>query len=103
MFCLLICFHRCQSYGHSRSHRWDLFGARLPTGASGDNVIGECFRPGEEPLFGIMFDGGFAMGADLPLFDEVPRSQRQVTTSTGETATVGEKATFGTLSSGGLY
>lgn len=78
-------------------------GARLPSEATGDNVIAECFRPGEEPLFGIMFDGGFAMAADLPLFDEVPRTQRQVTTSTGETATVGEKATFGTLSSGGLY
>ena len=78
-------------------------GARLPPEASGDNVVAECFRPGEEPLFGIMFDGGFAMAADLPLFDEVPRTQRQVTTSTGETATVGDKATFGTLSSGGLY
>ncbi|MEJ6401645.1 penicillin-binding protein 1A [Yoonia sp. 2307UL14-13] len=78
-------------------------GARLPNGVSGDNVIGECFRPGEEPLFGIMFDGGFAMAADLPLFDEVPRQGRQVRTSTGGTATVGPKATFGTLSSGGLY
>lgn len=78
-------------------------GSRLPNGASGENVVSECFRPGEEPLFGIMFDGGFAMAGDLPLFDEVPRSQRQVTTSTGESATVGEKATFGTLSSGGLY
>ncbi|PUB19122.1 penicillin-binding protein 1A [Yoonia sediminilitoris] len=78
-------------------------GARLPDGASGDNVIGECFRPGEEPLFGIMFDGGFAMSADLPLFDDVPRSGRNVTTSTGQTATVGPKASFGTLSSGGLY
>ena len=78
-------------------------GARLPNGASGENVVAECFRPGEEPIFGIMFDGGFAMSADLPLFDEVPRSTRQVTTSTGETATVGDKATFGTLSSGGLY
>ena len=78
-------------------------GARLPDGVAGDNVIAECFRPGEEPLFGIMFDGGFAMAADLPLFDEVPRTGRQVTTSTGQTATVGPKATFGTLSSGGLY
>ncbi|WP_342075963.1 PBP1A family penicillin-binding protein [Yoonia sp. SS1-5] len=78
-------------------------GARLPDAASGDNVIGECFRPGEEPLFGITFDGGFAMAADLPLFDEVPRQGRQVTTSTGQSATVGPKATFGTLSSGGLY
>ena len=78
-------------------------GARLPDGASGDNVIGECFRPGEEPIFGIMFDGGFAMAADLPLFDEVPQASREVTTSTGETATVGPRATFGTLSTGGLY
>ncbi|WP_439155197.1 penicillin-binding transpeptidase domain-containing protein, partial [Yoonia sp.] len=78
-------------------------GARLPPDASGENVVPECFRPGEEPLFGIMFDGGFAMSADLPLFDEVPRSARQVTTSTGETATVGPKASFGSLSTGGLY
>ncbi len=78
-------------------------GARLPDGVSGDNVIAECFRPGEEPLFGIMFDGGFAMAADLPLFDDVPGQGRQVTTSTGQTATVGPKATFGTLSTGGLY
>ncbi len=78
-------------------------GARLPDSASGDNVIAECFRANEEPVFGIMFDGGFAMAEDLPLFDEVPRAARQVTTSTGNTATVGPKATLGTLSSGGLY
>ncbi|SHG65459.1 penicillin-binding protein 1A [Cognatiyoonia sediminum] len=78
-------------------------GARLPDGTQGENVVAECFRPGEEPIFGIMFDGGFAMGADLPLFDEVASQARQVTTSTGETATVGPKASFGSLSSGGLY
>ena len=79
-------------------------GARLDAGSSGDNVVNECFRPGEEPLFGIMFDGGFAMGADLPLFEGAQQQQqRQVTTATGDTATVGDKATFGTLSSGGLY
>ncbi|MFQ1700988.1 penicillin-binding protein 1A [Loktanella agnita] len=78
-------------------------GARLSNDAFGDNVVAECFRPGEEPLFGITFDGGFAMASDLPLVDEVPRSSRQVTTSTGETATVGPRASFGTLSSGGLY
>ena len=78
-------------------------GARLPDGARGDNVIAECFRPGELPSFGITFDGGFGMAADLPLFDVVPRSTRSVTTSSGGTATVGPKATFGTLSSGGLY
>ena len=78
-------------------------GARLPDSASGENVIAECFRPGEEPVFGITFDGGFAMAADLPLFDEVPRVASRVTTSTGQTVTVAPKATFGSLSSGGLY
>lgn len=78
-------------------------GARLPDGATGDNVIAECFRPGEQPVFGITFDGGFEAAGDLPLFDEVPRAARQVTTSTGATATVGPRATFGSLSSGGLY
>jgi len=78
-------------------------GARLPDDASGENVVAECFRPGEEPIFGITFDGGFAMAADLPLFDEVPRQSRQVTTSDGSVGTVGPKASFGTLSSGGLY
>jgi penicillin-binding protein 1A len=65
--------------------------------------VGEYFRDGEEPVFGIAFDGGFAMGADLPLFEEVGIIERQVTTPTGKKAVVGPKATFGTLSSGGLY
>ncbi len=79
-------------------------GARLPEGASGDNVVRECFREDEEPVFGITFDGGFAMAADLPLFDEVrPPAAVSVTTSTGETATINSNASFGSLSSGGLY
>ncbi|MFU8822840.1 penicillin-binding protein 1A [Yoonia sp.] len=78
-------------------------GARLSNDASGDNVVSECFRAGEEPVFGITYDGGFAMSADLPLYDEVPRASREVTTSSGGTATVGDRATFGTLSTGGLY
>ncbi|TMM54412.1 penicillin-binding protein 1A [Sulfitobacter sabulilitoris] len=79
-------------------------GARLSDDATGPSVVAEYFRDGEEPIFGITFDGGFAMGADLPLFDEVGSGQgREVTTSTGEKAVVGPKANFGTLSSGGLY
>jgi len=76
-------------------------GARLPDGATGDNVVRECFR--EEPLFGVTFDGGYAMAADLPLFDEVPRAAVSVTTSSGQAATINSNASFGTLSSGGLY
>lgn len=78
-------------------------GARLSDDASGENVVAEYFRDGEEPVFGLTFDGGFAMGADLPLFEEVSAAGRQVTTSTGRKAVVGPKANFGTLSSGGLY
>jgi penicillin-binding protein 1A len=79
-------------------------GARLPDDAEGENVVSECFRSGEEPIFGVTFDGGFEMSGDLPLVEEVRSASRNVTTSTGQTATVGEgNASFGTLSSGGLY
>ncbi|MEM6887755.1 MAG: PBP1A family penicillin-binding protein [Pseudomonadota bacterium] len=79
-------------------------GARLPDDAAGEAVVAEYFRTGEEPIFGLMFDGGFAMGENLPLVEEVGQAQtQQVTTSTGQTTTVGPKANFGTLSSGGLY
>ncbi len=78
-------------------------GARLPDDASGEYVVAEYFRDGADPLFGLTFDGGFAMGTDLPLVQELVDSGRQVRTSTGDTAVVGPKATFGTISSGGLY
>jgi len=79
-------------------------GARLPNDAGGASVVAEYFRDGEEPVFGITFDGGFAMGSNLPLFDEVQsHDSHEVTTSSGETTVVGPKADFGTMSSGGLY
>ena len=79
-------------------------GARLPDDAMGEHVVAEYFRDGEEPIFGVMFDGGFAMGSDLPMFSrgESP-DVKEVTTATGGTARVAPKASFGTLSSGGLY
>ncbi|MEX5730191.1 penicillin-binding protein 1A [Rhodovulum iodosum] len=82
-------------------------GARLPNEAGGADVVAEYFRDGEEPIFGMgaLVDGGFAMGANLPLFErgEADAGAQEVTTSTGRKTTVGPKATFGTLSSGGLY
>jgi penicillin-binding protein 1A len=78
-------------------------GARLPDTATGDYVVAEYFRDGEEPLFGITFDGGFAMGANLPLFGREGETGVQVQTSDGEVKIIPEKADFGTLSSGGLY
>ncbi|EPX80405.1 penicillin-binding protein 1A [Salipiger mucosus] len=79
-------------------------GARLSDSASGPNVVSECFRLGEEPMFGVQLDGGWAMSGNFDVIqpDGSTRS-REVTTSTGRKATVGPKASFGTLSSGGLY
>ena len=78
-------------------------GARLADDAGGENVVAEYFRDGEEPIFGVMYDGGFAMGSNLPLFEEVQEHSQEVTTSTGQRAVVGPKASFGSVSSGGLY
>jgi len=77
-------------------------GARLSDDTTGPNVVAEYFRDGEDPIFGITFDGGFAMGANLPLFKEA-ETVTSVTTSSGETINLGGKASFGSLSSGGLY
>jgi penicillin-binding protein 1A len=78
-------------------------GARLANDARGSHVVAEYFRDGEEPIFGITYDGGFAMGSNLPLIDEVQEYSQEVTTSTGQRAVVGPKASFGSGSSGGLY
>ncbi len=78
-------------------------GARLGDEASGDYVVAEYFRDGYEPIFGVAYDGGFGIGSDLPLVEEVQNAGRQVTTSTGDTKVIAPKASFGTISSGGLY
>jgi penicillin-binding protein 1A len=84
-------------------------GARLPDDATGDNVISEFFRTGEDGLVAIDYvvDGGFGMGENLPLFNagesDFFGGADVVTTSDGATKAVPRKADFGTLSSGGLY
>lgn len=79
-------------------------GARLGDDEEGPHVVAEYFRDGEEPVFGVSLDGGFAMGDDLDFYQPGEREAVQdVTTATGETKQVGDKATFGSMSSGGLY
>lgn len=81
-------------------------GARLSDDASGKNVVAEYFRDGIETNFGAaVVDGGFAMGANLPLYsrDEALDPGTEVVTSTGQKATLPKRAGFGTISSGGLY
>jgi penicillin-binding protein 1A len=89
--------------------RWT--GEPLPDGSTGPNVQPEYFRNGEEPVFGMagMVDGGFGMGANLPLFapgetdPSASNGDVTVTNSNGETKVIPGKANFGTVSSGGLY
>ncbi|WP_116082521.1 penicillin-binding protein 1A [Tropicimonas sp. IMCC34011] len=84
-------------------------GARLPDSASGPNVVAEYFRDGADPLMGFggaVVDGGFAMGNNLPMFSrgETDRGAGEVvTTSTGRQVKIAPKASFGSMSSGGLY
>ncbi|SDL68826.1 penicillin-binding protein 1A [Aliiruegeria lutimaris] len=82
-------------------------GARLPDNAEGDYVVAEYFREGEDPIFGLAgaIDGGFVMGSNVPMFarGEGDDEARTVTTSTGKKVQIAPKASFGSLSSGGLY
>ena len=82
-------------------------GQQLGPNASGPEVQAEYLRDGTEyaSSFGMLVDGGFAMGSNLPLFAEGESDEgaTSVTTSTGETAVIPKKADFGTVSSGGLY
>ena len=78
-------------------------GARLADDAEGDHVVAEFFRDGEEPIFGVAFDGGFAMGSNFERVDTEEQISREIQTSSGKSVKVGPKASIGTLSSGGLY
>ncbi|TYB82861.1 penicillin-binding protein 1A [Maritimibacter fusiformis] len=80
-------------------------GARLPDDATGDYVVAEYFRDGEEPVFGVAFDGGFAMGSNLPLFlpGEIDPETRESTTATGDLTVIPDRADTGSVAAGGLY
>ena len=92
--------------GGTVSLKFDRYsGARLPEDAQGEYVVSELFRAGEEPSYGAIssvIDGGFAMGQDLNLFSNYGRAG---TDDTGETPVTPQNgnASFGSLSSGGLY
>lgn len=81
-------------------------GERLSDDATGEFVQAEYLREGQDLIgLGIVVDGGFAMGQNLPLFQqgETDAGGQSVTTSTGATKVIPKKADFGTVSSGGLY
>ena len=90
-------------------------GLRLPDDATGDNVVAELFRVGEElevPSIGdglLIIDGGFIAATNIEIFNTFNRNQKSekkakvIRTSTGKKKKIPPKASFGTLSSGGLY
>jgi len=80
-------------------------GERLPDDATGDNVVTELFRAGEEPAYGAygkFVDGGFAMGRDLMFFGN-GESDNQTVEVNGQTVILAPQATFGGLSAGDEY
>jgi len=90
-------------------------GERLDDDATGEEVVAEYFRDGEEPVFGIdaLIDGGFVMGGSMPIF--APESEDPPLTTadgtiigtdtldSGSGIVLPEGSSFGTLSAGGLY
>ena len=79
-------------------------GARLQDDASGDHVVAEFFRTGEEPVPSDALDGGFKVSGNIPLFDAGETEvMNEMITSSGKTVNVAPQASFGTISSGGLY
>ena len=79
-------------------------GARLPDDAQGEFVVAEYFRDGEEPIFGFSVSMAALRWEPIWSCSSAARaSGQEVTTSTGRTGQVGRKASFGSMSSGGLY
>lgn len=81
-------------------------GSRLPDDATGEYVVAELFRVDEGAFDGYtdVIDGGWGLGSDLLLFGRGESDDDQtVKTSTGEVKKIPKKATFGSLSSGGIY
>ena len=81
-------------------------GQRLPDYASGPDVVAEYFRVGEQPTFGVMYDGGFAMGSNLPTYTREETRLPPgtvVETADGQRIQVPDRATTSQISSGGLY
>jgi penicillin-binding protein 1A len=82
-------------------------GQRLPDNASGEDVQAEYIRDGQELMvgaYGMTVDGGWKMGSDVPLFDDVLNSPAiERVTVRGESRSLPSRPSLGSMSSGGLY
>lgn len=82
-------------------------GQRLSDDASGPDVVSEYIRDGQQTIvggYGQTVDGGWKMGADVPLYEDVRNSpQIERVTVRGQTRALPSKPSLGSMSSGGLY
>jgi penicillin-binding protein 1A len=83
-------------------------GQRLPDSATGPNVQIEYVRDGQGTVavggYGQTVDGGWRMGADVPLFSgSAPATEIERVQVRGQTRALPSNPSLGTLSSGGLY
>jgi penicillin-binding protein 1A len=81
-------------------------GQRLPDYADGANVQAEYVRDGQDLLVGACgqaVDGGWKMGADVPLFDGVSQAAIERVQVGGQTRVLPKNPSMGSMSSGGLY
>jgi len=82
-------------------------GQRLPDDAAGNDVQAEYIRDGQELMvgaYGQTVDGGWKMGGDVPLFDDVRNSPAiERVTVRGQSRALPSRPSLGSMSSGGLY
>jgi penicillin-binding protein 1A len=82
-------------------------GQRLSDNATGANVQIEYIRDGQGIIvggYGETVDGGWRMGADIPLYDGAPAATEiERVQVRGQTRALPSNPSLGSLSSGGLY
>jgi penicillin-binding protein 1A len=81
-------------------------GQRLPDNATGAHVQIEYVRDGQETVvggYGRTVDGGWRMGADVPLVSDGSARRTEEVTIGGETRQLPSRPTMGTISGGGVY
>jgi penicillin-binding protein 1A len=80
-------------------------GQRLPDNATGANVQTEYIKDGQLVMvggYGQTVDGGWKMGADVPLYEGVSTAAVERVRVGGQVRALPSSPTLGSISSGGL-
>ncbi len=81
-------------------------GQRLADNAEGASVQAEYIRDGQQTViggYGELVDGGWRMGADVPLYAGAAQSQIERVQIRGQERALPSNPSMGSMSSGGLY